>query len=58
MIETPKLTADVIIRVWEEDRFQGIVLIDRKNPPLGLAIPGDFGEVGESVETAALREMK
>ena len=58
MIETPKLTTDVIIRVWEEDRFQGIVLIDRKNPPLGLAIPGGFVEVGESVETAALREMK
>ncbi len=58
MIETPKLTTDVIIRVWEENRFQGIVLIDRKNPPLGLAIPGGFVEVGESVETAALREMK
>ena len=38
--------------------MQGIVLIDRKNPPLGLAIPGGFVEVGESVETAALREMK
>ncbi len=58
MIETPKLTVDVILRVWEEDRLQGIVLIDRKNPPLGLAIPGGFVEVGESVETAAVREMK
>jgi 8-oxo-dGTP diphosphatase len=58
MIETPKLTTDVIIRIWEKDRFKGIVLIDRKNPPLGLAIPGGFVEVGESVETAALREMK
>jgi ADP-ribose pyrophosphatase YjhB (NUDIX family) len=58
MIETPKLTTDVIIRVWEKNRFQGIVLIDRKNPPLGLAIPGGFVEVGESVETAALREIE
>ncbi len=58
MIETPKLTVDVVLRVWEEDRLQGIVLIDRKNPPLGLAIPGGFVEVGESVETAAVREMK
>lgn len=58
MIETPKLTVDVIIRLWEEDRLQGIVLIERKNPPLGLAIPGGFVEVGESVESAALREMK
>ncbi|MCZ6485852.1 MAG: NUDIX hydrolase [Acidobacteria bacterium] len=58
MIETPKLTVDVILRVWEEDRLQGIVLINRKNPPLGLAIPGGFVEVGERVETAAVREMK
>ena len=58
MIETPKLTVDVILRVWEGDLLQGIVLIDRKNPPLGLAIPGGFVEVGESVETAAVREMK
>jgi len=58
MIETPKLTVDVIVRVWEGDHLQGIVLIQRKNPPLGLAIPGGFVEVGESVEAAAVREMK
>jgi 8-oxo-dGTP diphosphatase len=58
MIETPKLTVDVIIRIWKKDRFQGLVLIERKNAPLGLAIPGGFVELGESVETAALREMK
>ncbi len=58
MIETPKLTVDVILQVWEGDHLQGIVLIDRQKPPLGLAIPGGFVEVGESVETAAVREMK
>ena len=58
MIETPKLTVDVIIRVWEEHHLQGVVLIERENPPVGLAIPGGFVEVGESVQDAALREMK
>ena len=50
---TPLLTADVIIE------YQGgIILIERKNPPPGWALPGGFVEVGESVETAAIREAK
>ena len=50
---TPLLTVDIIIR------FQnGIVLIERKNPPPGWALPGGFVDVGESVETAAIREAK
>jgi 8-oxo-dGTP diphosphatase len=32
------------------------VLIERRNPPLGWAIPGGFVDVGERVETAAVRE--
>ncbi|SRR5579875_190807 len=47
----PLLAADVIIEV--EDR---IVLIERRNFPLGWALPGGFVEVGESVELAAVRE--
>ena len=35
-----------------------IVLIRRKNPPLGLAIPGGFVDYGERVEDAAVREAK
>ncbi len=35
-----------------------IILIERKNPPLGWAIPGGFVDYGESVETAAVREAK
>jgi len=57
-IRTPLLATDVIIRLWEEDRFKGIVLIERENPPLGLAIPGGFVELGETVEETAIREMK
>lgn len=34
----------------------GIVLIQRKNPPFGWAIPGGFVECGETLEEAAKRE--
>lgn len=53
MLKTPFLTVDVIIRYGN-----GIVLIERKNPPQGWAIPGGFVDIGESVETAAIREAK
>ncbi len=49
---------DGIVRVWQGGRFKGIVLVERKNPPLGLALPGGFVEVGETVEQAILRELR
>jgi len=58
-IKTPYLAVDGIIQLFDrEDKFRGIVLIERKNPPLGLAIPGGFVDVGETVEQAVVREMK
>jgi 8-oxo-dGTP diphosphatase len=55
---TPLLTVDVIIEVEEAegDGISGIVLIERRNPPHGWALPGGFVDVGESVEQAAVRE--
>jgi 8-oxo-dGTP diphosphatase len=47
----PVPTVDIIIEV--EDK---IVLIERKNPPHGWAIPGGFVDYGESFEVAAVRE--
>ena len=38
--------------------FEGIVLIERLNTPKGLALPGGFVDIGETVETAVIREMK
>jgi 8-oxo-dGTP diphosphatase len=52
-IKTPLLTVDIIIRYQD-----GIVLIERKNPPPGWALPGGFVDVGESLEEAAIREAK
>jgi len=56
--QTPLLAVDGILRLWEGELFKGIVLIERKYPPLGFALPGGFVEVGESVEEAVLREIK
>ncbi len=49
----PVPTVDIIIEVGE-----AIVLIKRKNPPHGWALPGGFVDYGESYETAAQREAE
>ncbi len=51
--KNPVPTVDIIIEVGEE-----IVLIKRKNPPHGWALPGGFVDYGESYETAAAREAE
>jgi ADP-ribose pyrophosphatase YjhB (NUDIX family) len=47
---------DLIIKMTRGDGKQGIVLIKRKNPPPGWALPGGFVDYGESLEEAARRE--
>ncbi len=50
----PTPTVDIIITV----EGGGIVLIMRRNDPVGWAIPGGFVDYGESLEDAAVREAR
>ena len=54
VFQNPVPTVDIIIEIEPK----GIVLIKRKNPPPGWAIPGGFVDYGESLEEAAVREAK
>ena len=47
----PVPTVDIIIEI-----DGGIVLIERRNEPLGWALPGGFVDYGETLENAAIRE--
>lgn len=59
MIKTPFLAIDGIVEIYSDNGiFKGIVLIERLNTPKGLALPGGFVDIGETVETAVMREMK
>jgi len=49
----PVPTVDIIIEITDK-----IVLIKRRNPPYGWALPGGFVDYGESVEMAAQREAR
>jgi len=51
---TPKVG---IVAIVESSDGEKILLIKRKFPPLGLAFPGGFVEVGETVAFAAMREV-
>ena len=50
----PMPTVDIIIEIPD----QGLVLIERANPPHGWALPGGFVDYGESLEDAARREAR
>ena len=50
----PSPTVDVVI-LLPGDR---VVLVERRNPPPGWAIPGGFVDEGETVEAAAIREAR
>ena len=52
-LRNPVPTVDVII-----EYEGGVVLILRKNPPPGWALPGGFVDYGETVDAAAHREAR
>jgi 8-oxo-dGTP diphosphatase len=54
--ETPLLAVDLIIR--HAANPGRVLLIERRNPPSGWALPGGFVDRGEPVERAARREAR
>ncbi len=50
----PAPTVDVVILLPGER----VVLVRRRNPPHGWALPGGFVEEGETLEAAAVREAR
>lgn len=54
----PYPTVDIIIRLTDRPEPDNILLIKRRNPPYGWALPGGFVDYGESVEQTAVREAK
>lgn len=52
-VRKPVPTVDIIIKCGD-----GVVLIKRRNPPEGWALPGGFVDYGETLEQAAVREAK
>ena len=51
--QNPFPTVDIIIEL-----DNGIILIERRNEPLGWALPGGFVDYGETLEQAAVREAR
>ena len=54
----PAPTVDIIIETAAPSGGRGIVLVERRNPPFGWALPGGFVEYGETLEEAAVREAR
>ncbi|MDR2541434.1 MAG: NUDIX domain-containing protein [Candidatus Peribacteria bacterium] len=52
--KVPGLTADIVLF----DQDGKLILIERKNYPKGVALPGGFVEKGEPIKKAAKREAK
>jgi 8-oxo-dGTP diphosphatase len=54
---TPPVAVDAIIELLDRPA-RPILLIERRNAPLGWALPGGFVDLGETVEQAAIREAR
>lgn len=53
----PILTVDCVVERPLADGRRGVVLVERRWPPHGWALPGGHVDAGESCEAAALREL-
>jgi 8-oxo-dGTP diphosphatase len=55
---TPSLSIDVIVEYCLPDKTLGVIVVERRKPPLGVAFLGGYVNVGESAEDAVHREIK
>jgi len=56
---TPSLAIDAIIEITNDaNKVHSLVLVNRGVTPTGYALTGGFVDVGETVETATIREVK
>ena len=55
-----KLTVDAVVFRSSTDNQKQVLLVKRRNDPFKdqWAFPGGFGEPGETLEKAAIRELK
>lgn len=53
--QTPLVTVDTVIELADRSD-RPVVLVRRRKPPYGWALPGGFVDIGESAENAAVRE--
>lgn len=59
VFKNPLATVDIIIELIDDNEAdRGIVIIERKNKPFGLALPGGFVDEWEYLWHAAIREAK
>jgi 8-oxo-dGTP diphosphatase len=56
--KAPSLASSVIIKVYNQGKFMGIVLIERGRPPLGKALPGGIIRYEETCEDCVIRTAR
>ncbi len=56
--KSPSLASSVIIKIYDKEKFVGIVLIERGRSPLGKALPGGIIRYEETCEECVFRTAR